>query len=342
MDDHSRHRIAIPPVPSTPDAAPRPLWSVMIPTYHCAEYLRETLAGVLAQDPGPERMQIEVVDDHSTRDDPERVIAEVGGGRVELFRQPANVGHTRNFDTCLLRARGRLVHLLHGDDGVRDGFYRAMERAFAERPEVGAAFCRQIIVDEHGDWQTISPLEQRQRGPVPGWLERIATGQRLQTPAMVVRREVYERLGGFDHRIRAYGEDWEMWVRIAAHYPVWYEPEPLALYRIHSRSLSAGVLGNGANNRDLERALAINRAVLPPDRADALVRQARVNHALAALRRAQRMLKAGALAAPFAQMREAVRWSRSAEVLAHLALTSAMWGAAAVGRLAGRRGRDVR
>ena len=27
----------------------RPLWSVMIPTYECAGYLRETLAGVLDQ-----------------------------------------------------------------------------------------------------------------------------------------------------------------------------------------------------------------------------------------------------------------------------------------------------
>ena len=56
----------------------RPVWSVMIPTYHCARYLGETLRSVLAQDPGPDAMQIEVVDDHSTQDDPERVVREVG------------------------------------------------------------------------------------------------------------------------------------------------------------------------------------------------------------------------------------------------------------------------
>ena len=47
-------------VPLSPDE-PRPLWSVMIPTYHCADYLAHTLRSVLRQDPGPDAMQIEVV-----------------------------------------------------------------------------------------------------------------------------------------------------------------------------------------------------------------------------------------------------------------------------------------
>ena len=62
-----------------PPGTDRPRWSVMIPTYNCADHLRAALAGVLAQDPGPEEMQIEVVDDAS-EDDPESVVAELGGG----------------------------------------------------------------------------------------------------------------------------------------------------------------------------------------------------------------------------------------------------------------------
>ena len=72
----------VPNIETLPAGTVRPLWSVMIPAYNCASYLRQTLASVLAQDPGPEQMQIEVVDDGSTKDDPESVVRETGKGRV--------------------------------------------------------------------------------------------------------------------------------------------------------------------------------------------------------------------------------------------------------------------
>ncbi|HEX6180965.1 MAG TPA: glycosyltransferase, partial [Chitinophagaceae bacterium] len=65
----------------------RPLWSVMIPAYNCAGYLVEALNSVLAQDPGEEIMQIQVVDDCSTDANMRQLVQEVGKGRVEYFRQ---------------------------------------------------------------------------------------------------------------------------------------------------------------------------------------------------------------------------------------------------------------
>jgi hypothetical protein len=264
-------------------------------------------------------MQIEVVDDCSTRDDPAAVVEEVGGGRVTFYQQPQNVGHCRNFDTCLERSRGKLIHLLHGDDGVREGFYQTMERPFAEHPEIGAAFCRYISIDEHGHWQTISPLEQMESGVISNWLEKIATGQRLQPPAMVVRREVYEQLGGFDRRISHYGEDWEMWVRIAARYAVWYEVEPLALYRVHSASLTGNTMRTGENGRELRQVIEIIKAYLPEEHAQAWTDSARINFAFACLRRARRMSDAGDQQGSLAQIREALRTYRSLPVISQAA-----------------------
>src|SRR5712692_12027908 len=71
----------------------RPFWSVMIPTYNPrADYLEETLRSVLQQDPGPEEMQIEVIDDHSSDDLAAQTVRRVGGGRVSFHAEPQNRG----------------------------------------------------------------------------------------------------------------------------------------------------------------------------------------------------------------------------------------------------------
>lgn len=293
-------------IPSLPEGTPRPLWSVMIPTYNCAHYLRETLASVLAQDPGPDVMQIEVVDDHSTKDDPAVVVEELGGGRVNFYRQPKNVGYIKNFETCLQRSRGKLIHLLHGDDCVRDGFYRKLQQGFDENPEVGAAFCRHIHMDERGHWTWISWLEQPESGILSDWLERIAVQQRIQTPSIVVQRDVYEQLGGYDRRMTCWGEDWEMWVRIAACYPVWYEVEPLALYRRASTSLTGNSVRTGKNIQDFRKAVGMVREYLPTESANKLAKTALRNYAFYALNSARELLSAGDSYAAINQLREAL------------------------------------
>lgn len=313
MPERAPHCAVVPPVA---DGEPRPTWSVMIPTFHCARFLGRTLASVLAQDPGPAEMQIEVVDDHSTADDPESVVRAVGGGRVGFHRQPANAGHVRNFATCLARARGRLVHLLHGDDWVLDGFYVRLGAAFAARPDVGAAFCRPLFADAGGTRLEPAPVEEPVAGVLPDALARLAAEQRVMTPAIVVRRDVYEALGAFDERLVC-AEDWEMWVRIAAAYPVWYEPEALAVYRMHDDSNTGRHVRNADDARYNRLAIELFARHLPPHLAGVAAR-ARETYALAALDTAAALLARGDVAACLAQAREALRLRRSPRVLRRL------------------------
>ena len=316
IDQRWSYRAEIPPLPAE---IRRPFWSVMIPTYHCARFLRQTLESVLTQDPGPEMMQIEVVDDGSTLDDPAAVVAEVGRGRVAFYRQPRNVGHTKNFETCLKRARGEVVHLLHGDDYVLEGFYRKLQQAFERQPEIGAAFCRQIFMAESGNWDAYSPLEQTESGILPNALEHLALEQRIMTPSIVVRREVYERLGAFDSRLIC-SEDWEMWVRIASQYPIWYETEPLAAYRMHSASNTGRHVRSGDDIRYTRMAIEIFKSYLPQDKANQLSRKARETYAFSALDMAYSLVLKGDLPAVLAQAREAVYLSCSSRVLRKMGL----------------------
>jgi len=296
----------------------------MVPTHNCARYLRECLDSVLEQDPGADQMQIEAVDDASS-DDPEAVVQSYGG-RVGFHRQSKNVGHVANLNACLARSRGELVHVLHGDDAIRPKFYETLGRAFDD-PEVGAAFCRFIAIDDDGHWTAIAPLEAERDGVLENWLERIAVGQRVQAPAMVVRRALYERLGGFDNRAGD-AEDWEMWTRVAAHTRVWHVVEPLALYRIRRNSLSRGSLRTGEHVENLRAVVDLNREVLPGRDRDRLTREARKVIALTAVKRARRYLGQDDRAAGRAQLRQALRTSRSPAVLER---------AAELGLIAGRR-----
>jgi cellulose synthase/poly-beta-1,6-N-acetylglucosamine synthase-like glycosyltransferase len=60
----------------------QPFWSVIIPTYNGTKYLEETLKCVLVQDEGVDEMQIHVIDDCSSKDDPRELVECVGKGRV--------------------------------------------------------------------------------------------------------------------------------------------------------------------------------------------------------------------------------------------------------------------
>ena len=226
------------------DSIDRPLWSVVIPTYNCAEFLKETLQSVLAQDPGEVIMEIIVVDDHSTKDDPEAVVKEFGKGRVKFIRQEKNVGKVKNYETGLTISKGTYIHQLHGDDKVLPGFYKEMEAIFNESPNAGAAFCRTNYIDSKSRVTGVTGMIQDKEGIVPNMLEKLYTKQYIQTPSMVVKREVYETIGCFDRRLNCM-EDWEMWIRIANNYPIAVSNKVLAAYRSHEENATNNTFKDG-------------------------------------------------------------------------------------------------
>lgn len=319
-----RRQVAGPPVGwPTPgidpvsDGAPRPLWSVMIPVYQCADYLRETLRSVLVQDPGINEMEIEVVDNCSS-DDPEAVVRELGAGRVRFYRQPRNVGAVENFNTCIRRARGEWVHILHADDLVRPGFFARARLAAAAYPAAGAFACRLIYIDENGLWTGLSELEARSAGLLDeDFVTRQLLEQRIQFAGMVVRRSVYEKLGGFRPQLN-HCTDWDMWNRVVSHTPVAYDPEPLAYYRMHSRSDTHRVVRSGENVADERRAIGLSCAYVAPERAARLRRDALRIAAIRASRRVRRLWRSGDHGAALRQFREALRCSMAPAVVARL------------------------
>jgi glycosyltransferase involved in cell wall biosynthesis len=286
----------------------------MIPVYNRVTYLERTLGSVLSQDPGAEEMQIAVVDDASSLGDPEALVRRVGGERVDFVRQPRRLGGIANWNSCIERSLGEWVHVLHSDDVVFSGFYGCLKAALEKRDDVGAAYCRYATIDENERWLGTSELERPTSGILAGFIYNIGLGQRIQCASIVVRRSVYEKSGGFRTEL-SYAADWEMWVRVAASYPVWYEPAILAAFRTHSTSWSAGFARSAENVVNERRCIAVIRPLLPSDRAESISRKARENVARRALSNAYRALGRAEFGTALRQACEGLKCSASPRVV---------------------------
>ncbi|EYD75952.1 Glycosyl transferase, family 2 [Rubellimicrobium mesophilum DSM 19309] len=300
----------VPTIPPIAEPAASPRWSVMIPTYESAHLAAGAIDSVLKQALPPDDMEIVVVDDAS-RDDIERVVAE-RGGRVRLHKQPSNLGVPANLTECIRLSRGQLVHILHGDDMVRPGFYAAMEKGFAD-PSVGAVWCRQIFMDRDGNWTGVSAIEAPE-GRVLHAARFLAERQRIMTPSICVRRSVYEAVGGFHPELRCV-EDWEMWVRIAARFAIGHVHEPLAVYRMHAASNTGRNLRDAAEAAYAGKAIDLFAAHLPPSEAGDVVRAARRSAARHALDTGWSLARGGDRSAGRAQAAAALRLSRDPAIL---------------------------
>ncbi len=268
----------------------RPLFSVMIPSYNCFQYLSKTIESVLCQDMGPQKMQITVVDDCSTDGDVEALVRTVGKGRVDFYQHKKNVGSLRNFETCLNQSKGHYIHLLHGDDFVKKGFYEEIEFLFKNFPTVGSAITNYNWINEYEVENQAALKLMDKPGIINNWLFKIASWQLIQPPAVVVKRSVYEEIGSFFgvH----YGEDWEMWIRIASRFQVVYSPKCLATYRGgHTTNISSSYISSGKNIDDLLKVIEIVQDYLPHNQKKKIKKTAKQNFSISYAKSAYRLIK---------------------------------------------------
>ncbi len=230
----------------------KPTWSVMIPAYRCSDFLPQCLQSVLAQDIGPDRLQLAVVnDDPSDLRCREVVQTNGGNGRVEYYCNEKNLGAGGNFNQCLALATGDLVLVLHGDCYLLPGFIEKITSLSLNHPSAGMLACRAVGVDANGTrlWDSFRypTFERFTKDDSPIW-EQL----HLMPSAVVVRHEVYDRIGRFREDI-ANGQDWEMWSRVIRDSGIIMSPEILAAYRQHTESITDRTKRTAQNIREFER-----------------------------------------------------------------------------------------
>lgn len=228
----------------------------MIPTYRPqGAFLRKTLESVLQQDPGIDEMQIEVVDDCSPDGNVETMVRAIAGPRVQVSRTPKNLGLAGCWNTCIGRANGQWVHLLHHDDYVLPGFYEKLKRTAEQQYEVALVASRCFGVDEQGVIQGVTPrareLEEDHRA-----VASFFYSNPLQCPGVVVRRKFYETHGGFREDL-LFVLDVEMWARAVGLAGGVVIPEVLACHRASAGQATSRMERSGESLRDVERLIQI-------------------------------------------------------------------------------------
>jgi glycosyltransferase involved in cell wall biosynthesis len=206
------------------------LVSVIIPSYNMAHYLPEAVRSALAQSYG--NLEIQIIDDGSTDDTPTVVRQWEGNPRVRVHRQ-ANGGlsHARNQGIAL--TRGRFIALLDADDTWIPEKLSLQMPLFLRRPEVGVVYSGYQRIDERGEELSTEPTRMH-RGWVSGAL---LIENFVPASSAVVRRECFERYGGFDVTLRT-GEDYDMWLRLSAHCQFDFTAERTMRYRIWGGQMS--------------------------------------------------------------------------------------------------------
>ena len=225
-------------------------------------YLTAAIRSVLDQESDLGSYELFVVDDHSSAVDVRQVIDSAFGNGIEVYRNETNLGIGGGWNRCIELAKGELIHILHQDDLVRPGFYKAMENAFQESPEAGAAFCRTEYINPDGSSRTFSKPARQDSGLLENFSETVNFTE-IQCPAMVVKSSTYVLTGGYREDL-SYSLDFEMWTRIALQTDVLFISEPLAKFRVHPNSKSSELQQRGEVLKEVFLGIDAISSLYPP------------------------------------------------------------------------------
>lgn len=207
-----------------------PSFDVIIPVRNRAALVSACLDSIEAQTLQPRA--VIVVDDGSSDDTPEIVQQYAKRLPLHLIRSEARgVSHARN--VALGASRAPFVAFLDSDDVWQpEKLERQMALFASAGTQIGLVHCACIRIDESGKpWSSSGEIRPSKRGDI--FEDMLRHFYHVGSPsAVVARRELIERAGGFDETLLV-GEDMDLWLRLARISQVDFVPEMLVGLRAH-------------------------------------------------------------------------------------------------------------
>lgn len=207
-----------------------PTVSVIVPAYNAERFISQAIDSVLNQTYWD--YEIIVVNDGST-DGTIEVLCPYKDLTIYIEQENRKLPAARN--AGVRAAGGNYLAFLDSDDLFLPEKLSAQVRYLDARPEIGLVVSGHQYIDDSGR------LLQECRPWIDNssvTLETILFGGLAPIHAVLLRREWFERVGGFDEQF-AYCEDMDLWYRLAlAGCPMEWVPAVVCQYRLHANNMS--------------------------------------------------------------------------------------------------------
>lgn len=232
-----------------------PKVSVIIPNYNYGRFLEKRIQSVLDQT--YQDFEVIYLDDMST-DDSEQVLAKfLDDKRLRTSYNQVNSGSPfKQWNKGMREAQGEYVWIAEADDYADEHLLAELVDKLDNNPSVGIAYCQSWEVDENDHilsslerW-TADLDEQRWKhdfvndGKDECSQYLIIKNTIPNASAILLRRSVYEKVGGADETMRVAG-DWMLWAKILLNSDVAFVAKSLNYYRTHTNNVRKKTLKNG-------------------------------------------------------------------------------------------------
>lgn len=129
-------------------------------------------------------------------------------GRIRYIRHMTNCGLAKSLNDCLELAKGEYIARMDADDISKANRFEKQIMFLEKHHEYGLVGCCSELVDENGVWGIRHmPLEPKN--------ENFLWGSPFMHPTIMVRRDVYEKLGGYRVAKETYRlEDYDFFMRV--------------------------------------------------------------------------------------------------------------------------------
>ena len=193
--------------------------SVIIPSWNRADRLAAALASVRAQTLAPH--EVIVVDDGST-DNTRALLASDFPEVRYIYQQNHGVSHARN--TGIRAASGDWIALLDSDDRWKPDKLQRQQQALHANPAYTLCHSDEIWIRND---KRVNPMKKHAKHG--GRIFRYCLPLCVISPsAALIQRALFTEVGLFDESLPAC-EDYDLWLRICARYPVLYVDQPLLI-----------------------------------------------------------------------------------------------------------------